>query len=127
MLYLRLDKVPGIDDMSSIVDTLKRAAYFVTSGEVLIPHWELKGKGERRTLVAEVEWTFPLEFVEIVWGNGELTERKVISTTDLPPFGKKRFEIPFTVADKKWIRFAAWDVATNGALIQPFDLRAANK
>jgi hypothetical protein len=39
-------------------------------------------------VAAEVEWTFPLDFVEIVWGDGVKTDRQIISTTDLPPFGK---------------------------------------
>ena len=120
--YLKLDSVPTVEDMSSVTGALKRGDYFVTSGEVLIPHYEITGTGNERTITAEVEWTFPLEFVEVVWGDGEKTERQIISTTDLPPFGQKRFEIPFDAAGKKWVRFAAWDVATNGALIQPVSL-----
>ena len=120
--YLRLDSIPPVDDMSPIIDALKEGAYFVTSGEVLIPHYEVQGTGSERTIVAEVEWTFPLEFVEVVWGDGETTDRQIISTTDLPLFGKKRFEIPFEATGKKWVRFAAWDIATNGALVQPIHL-----
>lgn len=124
--YLKLDRVPGIDDMSSIIDTLRQGAYFVTSGEVLIPTYEVQGTGNERTIVAEVEWTFSLDFVEVVWGDGEKTDRQIISTTDLLPFGKKRFEIPFDANGKKWVRFAAWDVATNGALVQPISLIASD-
>ena len=120
--YLKLDTVPSVDDMSSIINTLKRGDYFMTTGEVLIPFYEIQGSGNQKTIVAEVEWTFPLEFVEIVWGDGEKTGREIISTTDLLPFGKKRFEIPFDAKGKKWVRFAAWDVATNGALVQPVSL-----
>ncbi len=123
--YLKLDSVPSVDDMSSIVNTLKQGNYFVTSGEVLIPHYEVQGEGKERTIVAEVEWTFPLEMVEVVWGDGETTDRQIISTTDLPPFGKKRFEIPFDASGKKWVRFAAWDVATNGAMVQPVQFMIA--
>ena len=32
------------------------------------------------------------------------------------------FEIPFNTTGKKWVRFAAWDVAGNGALEQPIKL-----
>ena len=120
--YLRLDSIPSVDDMSPVIDALKGGDYFVTSGEVLIPHYEVQGTGNERTIIAEVEWTFPLEFVEVVWGDGETTDRQVISATDLPPFGTKRFEIPFDAASKAWVRFAAWDVATNGALVQPVSL-----
>ena len=70
-------------------------------------------------MVADVEWTFPLEFVEIVSGNGERTDRVVVSATEQPAFGSHRFRVPFEVADKKWIRFAAWDSAGNGAFTQP--------
>ena len=120
--YLKIDSVPTIDDMSPIINALKRGDYFATSGEVLIPSYTVQGTGKDRLIVAEVEWTFPLDFVEVVWGDGEKTDRQIISTTDLPPFGKKRFEIPFDATGKKWVRFAAWDVATNGALVQPVSL-----
>ena len=123
--YLKLDSVPSIDDMSPIINALRQGAYFVTSGEVLIPTYELQGTGNERTIVAEVEWTFPLEFVEVVWGDGETTDRQIISTTDQLPFSKKRFAIPFDARGKKWVRFAAWDVATNGALVQPISLTAS--
>jgi hypothetical protein len=62
--------------------------------------------------------------VEVVWGDGQKTERQIISTTDLPAFGSKRFEIPFNAAGKKWVRFAAWDNATNGAMVMPIKLTA---
>ncbi|MEK6481165.1 hypothetical protein WJR50_26720 [Catalinimonas sp. 4WD22] len=125
--YLKIDSVPRVDDMSSIINALKQGEYFVTSGEVLIPYYRVQGMGELRTIVAEVEWTFPLDFVEVVWGDGEKTERQIISTPDLPAFGSKRFEIPFDASDKKWVRFAAWDVATNGAMVQPISLIEADK
>ncbi|MPZ17326.1 MAG: hypothetical protein GEV06_05360 [Luteitalea sp.] len=120
--YVKLDQLPTVDDMSPIIDALKRREYFVTSGEVLIPFYAVEGSGDRRTITAEVEWTFPLDFVEVVWGDGQTVDRQIISTTHLPPFGKHRFEVPFDASGKKWVRFAAWDVATNGALVQPIKL-----
>jgi hypothetical protein len=121
--YVRLDSLPAVDDMTPLVDAIHRGDYFVTSGEVLIPAFEVQGAGSRRTVVAEVEWTFPLEFVELVWGNGSSTGNRVVSATDLPPFGTRRFEIPFDAVDAKWVRFAAWDSAGNGALTQATKLR----
>ena len=123
--YLQIDAVPTVDDMSPVVDALRRGDYFVTSGEVLVHDYAVEGTGDARTVVADVEWTFPLEFVEVVWGDGETVGREVVSATDLPPFGRRRFEIPFSAAGKAWVRFAAWDVATNGALAQPVALRPA--
>jgi hypothetical protein len=34
-------------------------------------------------------------------------------------FGRHHFQIPFDAAGKKWVRFAAWDTAGNGAMVQP--------
>jgi hypothetical protein len=125
--YVKLDRLPKVDDMSPIINAMKRGDFFVTSGEVLISEYSIQGSGDRRTITAEVEWTFPLDFVEIVWGDGKTSDRKIISATDLPAFGKKRFEIPFDAAGKKWVRFAAWDVATNGAMAQPVKLNATSR
>jgi hypothetical protein len=72
-----------------------------------------------------VEWTFPLEFVEVVWGDGQRTDRRIISATGLPAFGKHHFQIPLDTAGKKWVRFAAWDSAGNGAMVQPVKLTGA--
>lgn len=120
--YVKLDRLPTVDDMSPIINALKRGDYFMTSGEVLIASFAVEGSGDRRTVVAEVEWTFPLDFVEVVWGDGEKTDRQIVATTEQPPFGRKQFRIPFDASGKKWMRFAAWDVATNGAMTQPIPL-----
>ena len=82
----------------------------------------------------------------MVWGDGQTPEpesttdlpafvppigiastvvgRKVIPLTDLPAFGKKHFEIPFDATGKKWVRFAVWDSAGDGAMIQPVKLNS---
>ncbi len=121
--YVRLAALPGPNDWSPIIDAMKRGDYFVTSGEVLISSYGVTGAGRQRTITAEVEWTFPLEFVEVVWGDGQKTDRQIISATDLPPFGRHRFQIPFDAAGKKWVRFAVWDSVGNGALVQPIKLQ----
>jgi hypothetical protein len=123
--YLKLDSLPTPDDASSVIQTLARGDYFVTSGEVLIPSYSVQGTGAQRKIVADLEWTFPLDFVEVVWGDGQRTDRQIISATDLPAFGKKRFEIPFDGTGKKWVRFAVWDTAGNGALVQPVKLNVS--
>ncbi len=120
--YVQIEKVPSVDDMSSIVNALKDGRYFVTSGEVLIPSYSVTHADSVWQIVAEVHWTFPLEFVEIVSGDGEKIFREIIPTTELQPFGTKTFTLPFDARGKKWVRFAAWDVATNGAMVQPVNL-----
>ena len=77
--YVKLDTLPGSSDWSPIIDAMKRGDYFWTSGEVLIPAYEVKGAGAKRTIAADVEWTFPLDFVEVVWGDGVKTDRQIIS------------------------------------------------
>lgn len=104
------------------MDVLRRGDYFVTSGEVLIPSHRFAGSGADMTLVAEVEWTFPLDFVEVVYGDGERTERVVVPAKDLPPFGRHTFTIPFDATGQAWVRFAAWDSAGNGAMTMPVRL-----
>lgn len=117
--YLHLDRLPEPGNWQPIVDTLRKGDYFVSSGEVLIPRYAIARKGPMATITADVEWTFPLEFAEIVWGDGKTTGRRIIPATDLPAFGSKHFEFPLDLKGKTWIRFAVWDSAGNGALVQP--------
>ena len=118
--YVKLDRLPRFDeDWTPITRAIEGGRFFVTSGEVLIRDWSVEGSGAERTVTADIEWTYPLEFVEVVWGDGQMTDRKIISATDKPAFGSHRFRIPFSAAGKKWVRFAAWDSAGNGALGMP--------
>ncbi len=122
--YVKLASVPKFDeDWAPISRAMRAGDYFVSSGEVLLRNWGIEGSGARRTYTAEVEWTFPLEFVELVWGDGHTTGRQIVSATDLEPFGNHRFRIPFETAGKKWVRFAVWDSAGNGAFTQPVHLQ----
>ena len=51
----------------------------------------MAGTGNQRTITADVDWTFPLNFVEVVWGDGKKVDRQVISATDSAPFGTQAF------------------------------------
>jgi hypothetical protein len=122
--YVKLPRVPRFDeDWGSVGRALRAGDYFVSSGEVLMRNWGVEGSGAKRAYSAEVEWTFPLDFVEVVWGDGKTTGREIVSATDLPPMGSHKFRIPFDAAGKKWVRFAAWDSAGNGTLTQPLLLQ----
>ncbi len=120
--YLRMDGLPEPGDYAPIIDALMDGNYFVTSGEVLIPSHRYEGEGANTILTAEVQWTFPLDFVELVYGDGETTTTQVVPTKDLPPFGIHTFTIPFDATDQAWVRFAAWDSAGNGAMTMPIRL-----
>jgi len=122
--YVKMDRLPSFDeDWSPILGALRSGNFFVTTGEILIKNSKLEGTGSQRKMIADLEWTFPLEFVELVWGDGKTVQRQVIPATSHPPFGKHRFEIPFDATGRKWVRFAAWDSAGNGAFSQPVHLR----
>jgi hypothetical protein len=114
--YLKLDRVPGPDDdWTPVLSALRNGEFFVTTGEILIRNY----RAGRRAVEADVDWTFPLSFVEIVWGDGKRIDRRIVSATDLPAFGSKHFTIPFDPNGKAWVRFAVWDSAGNGAFAQP--------
>ncbi len=117
--YLRLDALPPPGEYGPIVEALRARDYFVTSGEVLIPSHAVEGSGAAAALVAEVRWTFPLDFVEVVTGDGEETTTTIVPAKDLPAFGAHTFRVPFDAAGQKWVRFAAWDLAGNGAMTMP--------
>ena len=120
--YLRIGDLPEPGDYAPVINALNTGNYFVTSGEVLIPSHAYEGSGADATLTATVEWTFPLDFVELVYGDGDTTETQIVSTTDLPPFGSHTFTIPFDATRQAWVRFAAWDSAGNGAMTMPVRL-----
>src|SRR5271157_184514 len=122
--YVRLASIPKFDEpWTPVLDALQTGDYFVTTGEVLFKSWAIEGAGAHRFYNAEVEWTFPPEFAELVWGDGNTTSRQVISLAGMAPQSGHRFHIPFDVEGKKWVRFAVWDSAGNGAFTQPVHLR----
>ena len=72
---------------------------------------------------AEIEYTWPLEFAELVWSDGKTVDRKIIDLKDSQAFGTRSFAIPFDGTGKKWVRFAVWDSAGNGAWVQPIGMK----
>jgi hypothetical protein len=122
--YVKMDRVPKFSDgWTSVVDTLRAGDYFVTSGEVLFRNWNIEGAGAKRTYAAEAEWTFPPEFAELVWSDGNTVDRQIIDMKGMAPFSSHQFRVPFDAAGKKWVRFAVWDSAGNGAFTQPVHLK----
>ena len=121
--YVKIDKVPAYNESwAPVVEALHTGEFFGTTGEILFHNWGIEGTEAKRTYTATAEWTFPLDFAELVWGDGTKVDRQIISATDLPPFGSKQFKIPFDATGKKWVRFAVWDSAGDGAFTQPIAL-----
>ena len=118
--YLKMDTVPGPDqDWSPVLKAMRDGTFFVTTGEILIKNYAVAGAGKQRTITADVEWTYPMAFMEIVSGDGKAVSKQVIPATDMQAFGTKKLSLPFDATGKKWVRFAMWDVAGNGAFTQP--------
>ena len=112
--------------MASSSRAIRAGDFFVSTGEVLFTNYQWQTQGPRGSLSADVNYTLPLEFVELVWGDGKTVERQVIPAADLPPAGTHRFVLPFDTANKAWIRFAVWDSSGNGAFLQPVWLNGAH-
>jgi hypothetical protein len=124
--YLRINRTPGPDDdVSPVLNAMRDGNFFVTTGEILITNYSVAGAGAQRSIAADVEWTFPLSFAEVVWGDGKKIDRQVISATETTAFGTRHFAIPFDATGKSWVRFAVWDSAGNGAFVQPVWLNPA--
>ncbi len=118
--YIKLDRLPSFDRWGDALEPLARGDFFTTTGEVLLPRAEWS-KSTANELVATVEaqWTFPLRFAEIVWSDGKTTHRETIPLADTREFGKRTFEWRAPAAGWQWARVAVWDVAGNGAFVNP--------
>ncbi len=122
--YLKLDRVPLYNESwEPIVEGMRNGNFYGTTGEILFHNWAIEGSGAKRTYTADIEYTFPLEFAELVWSDGTKIDRQIISLKDTTPFGTKAFRIPFDATGKKWVRFAVWDSAGDGAWLQPIALK----
>jgi len=118
--YLKLDKVPLFNESwAPIVEGIRAGNFFGTTGEILFHNWGIEGAGAKSVYTATIEYTFPLEFAELVWSDGAKVDRKIVKLTDTTAFGTKSFRIPFDATGKKWVRFAVWDSAGDGAWLQP--------
>ena len=132
--YLRLNRVPRFKDgWQSILDALRGGRFFVSTGEVLIPEFMINRKrsGEAATANSkgqftvqfDLKWTFPLQYAEIIFGDGEKVERQRFDLSMTPAYGTDSFEFDVRLKNPRWVRLAIWDVATNGAFTQPVWIR----
>jgi hypothetical protein len=138
--YVQLDRVPKYDEgWQSVLDVLSQGKFFVTTGEVLIPRFTVGGKGsgdllkpvaavntplppgegQSPQLVADLTWTFPLAFAEVISGDGRQAYRQRIDLTDTGPFGSRTLKLTPDLRGRHWVRLEVWDIAANGAFTQP--------
>jgi hypothetical protein len=118
--YVKLPSLPAFDDYEKLLGALQRGDFFTTTGEVLLPDVRLaEEKGGRIAVQARILHTFPLEMAEIVWGDGKQTYRKTIPLSETHPFGDSTFWGNAEGDNWTWARLAVWDVAGNGAFVNP--------
>jgi hypothetical protein len=125
--YLRLDKIPDFDaGWRPVLDVMQRGDFFSTTGEVLIPSFTVNGKHSGGTVRAsdaadvsfQLDWTFPMNFAEIVSGDGHQVYREHINLDTTTAFGSQTFTRHINLKGRKWVRLEAWDIAADGAFTQ---------
>jgi hypothetical protein len=126
--YLQLDKLPSFaSGWQSILDVLRRGKFFSSTGEVLIPSFSVNNKGAGETVTLgknkanisfKINWTFPLQFAEIISGDGANVYRHKINLDDTKAFGEKTILYQMDLSGRTWVRLEVWDVAANGAFTQ---------
>ncbi|MBL4676965.1 MAG: hypothetical protein JKY70_12290 [Mucilaginibacter sp.] len=128
--YLQLDKIPDFKDgWQPVLDVMRQGKFFVSTGEVLLPAFTVNGKTAGETsavslsgqtkITLSADWTFPLNFAEVVSGDGNKTYRERVNLNTTQAFGNKQFEFSVNLKNRKWVRVELWDIAANGAFTQP--------
>lgn len=128
--YLKLKRSPKFKEgWQPVLDTLRGGQFFTTTGEVLIPKFTVAGKESGETipraqagkaeLQAELRWTFPLAFAEIISSDGTSVKRQRVDLSDTEAFGTRTLRLPVDLAGQQWVRLEVWDIAANGAYTQP--------
>jgi len=131
--YLMLDQLPAYKDgWGSVLQAMQQGKFFVSTGEVLMPLLKINGhvSGDRVQLAAngigniemQLSWTFPMNFIEIISGDGQQVYREKVSLSDTEAFGNKTFHLKSKLSGRKWVRIEAWDIAANGVFSQTFYL-----
>jgi len=127
--YLKMDKLPKFEEgWQQVLDAMEGGQFFVTTGEVLLPSFTVNGKSSGETLKLDgkgtakldldIDWTFPLNFIEIISGDGKEIYRERIELTDTEAFGSQSFTFGVNLKGRTWVRVEVWDVAVNGAFTQ---------
>jgi hypothetical protein len=123
--YVRAAKLPDHENNGELLRTMKKGDFFVSTGEVLMPESSIRETAPGKLhATADVRYTLPLQFAEVVWGDGEKTHRQMYSLETTREFGNQKIEFDVDAPGWRWARIAIWDVAGNGSFANP--VRNAN-
>jgi hypothetical protein len=138
--YIRLDpdRLPRFTDgWKPVVDAVRSGRFFVTTGEVAIPEFVVNAQQsgatamrtprEKSAVRAEISWTFPLEYLELISGDGARVFRERVDCDDPGPFDQRTVRLQPDLTGRSWVRLEAWDIAGNGAFTQPVWLESASR
>ncbi len=131
--YVRLDpdRLPRFDEgWQPVLDALRAGRFFTTTGEVLISEFTVDGNPSGSTMRVEqphtrgevrleLSWTFPLNFIEVISGDGSHVFRERVDCSDTGAFEGRKLRLTPDLTGRTWVRVEAWDVACNGAFTQP--------
>jgi hypothetical protein len=118
--YVRMTQLPAFNDYGRILDALRQSNFFVSTGEVLLPETSIDPKvPDRIDVNVKVQHTFPLAMAEVVWSDGRDTRRQEFPLTQTRQFSSETYDLRVDAKGWKWARVAVWDIAANGAFINP--------
>lgn len=112
--YLKLDEIPDPKNYPEVLDVIKNGDLWLSTGEVLLRSHSIT----TNQVTAEIEWTFPLEFAEVIYNDGDQIKRETISLAETKEHGRKQFTFTIDLSSATWARFEVWDIARNGAWTQ---------
>ncbi|TKC10493.1 hypothetical protein FA048_09930 [Pedobacter polaris] len=129
--YLAIDDLPKYKDgWKPVLTAMQKGKFFSSTGEVLMPQLTINGKTSGETIQLDtggnvniklkLNWTFPMNFIEVISGDGSKVYRDKIDLTNTRAFGDKLFQFKTKLTGRKWLRVEAWDIAANGAFSQTF-------
>ncbi|MFT3935881.1 MAG: hypothetical protein QM726_19790 [Chitinophagaceae bacterium] len=132
--YLQLKELPQYKNgWQPVLDALQQGQFFSTTGEILIPSFTINNKASGQTALLskngmdavsyQLNWTFPLNYAEIISGDGVKVYRDQVNLNNTAAFGNKVFKQQLNLHGRKWARLEVWDIAGNGAFTQTVGLK----
>lgn len=118
--YVKAAKIPTFNNRGSFLETVTRGDLFVSTGEILLPDVAITHSAPDEIRVqASISHTFPLRFAELVWGDGKETHTHMMPLESSRAFENPKLDFRVAAPHWKWARFAVWDIAANGAMVNP--------